>query len=50
MGSGFRFLIEAGLGRGHRDFRTIRMHTLPSTRTTAEIWNPECSNRKIFRT
>ena len=25
---GFAFVVEAGLGRGHRDFRTIRMHTL----------------------
>ena len=22
-------VIEAGLGRGYRDFRTIRLHTLP---------------------
>jgi hypothetical protein len=36
---GFRFIVEAGLGRGHRDFRTIRMHTLPGKRTADEIWS-----------
>lgn len=36
---GFPFIVEAGLGRGHRDFRTIRMHTLPGSRTAAEIWS-----------
>jgi hypothetical protein len=35
---GFPLTIEAGLGRGHRDFRTIRLHTLPGSRTAAEIW------------
>ncbi len=35
---GFPFVVEAGLGRGHRDFRTIRMHTLPGSRPAAEIW------------
>jgi hypothetical protein len=35
---GFPFIVEAGLGRGHRDFRTIRLHTLPGSRTAAEIW------------
>lgn len=37
---GFPLIIEAGLGRGHRDFRTIRLHTLPGSRTAAEIWKP----------
>jgi hypothetical protein len=36
---GFPFIVEAGLGRGHRDFRTIRMHTLPGSRTATEIWS-----------
>ena len=36
---GFDMVIEAGLGRGHRNFRTIRLHTLPSSRSAAEIWN-----------
>jgi hypothetical protein len=37
--AGFPLVVEAGLGRGHRDFRTIRLHTLPGTRTAAEIWH-----------
>jgi hypothetical protein len=35
---GFPLIIEAGLGRGHRDFRTIRLHTLPGSRTATDIW------------
>ena len=35
---GFDMVIEAGLGRGYRDFRTMRLHTLPSSRPSAEIW------------
>ena len=30
---GFDFVVEAGLGRGHRDFRAIRLHTLPGVAT-----------------
>jgi len=35
---GFDLVVEAGLGRGHRDFRTMRLHTLPGRRSAAEIW------------
>lgn len=35
---GFDFVVEAGLGRGHRDFRTMRLHVLPGSRPAAEIW------------
>ena len=35
---GFDLVIEAGLGRGHRDFRTMRLHTLPGVRPASEIW------------
>lgn len=35
---GFDLVVEAGLGRGHRDFRTMRLHTLPSRRSAADIW------------
>ncbi len=35
---GFAFVVEAGLGRGHRDFRTMRLHTLPGSRPASEIW------------
>lgn len=36
--SGFGLIIEAGLGRAYRDFRTIRIHTLPGSRSAEEIW------------
>ena len=35
---GFDFIVEAGLGRGHRDFRSIRLHTLPGSRPATDIW------------
>jgi hypothetical protein len=35
---GFDVIVEAGLGRGHRNFRTMRLHTLPGRRPAAEIW------------
>jgi hypothetical protein len=35
---GFDLVVEAGLGRGHRDFRTMRLHTLPSGRPAAALW------------
>jgi hypothetical protein len=34
----FPFVVEAGLGRGFRDFRSIRIHTLPASRSAADIW------------
>lgn len=39
-GAGFDLVVEAGLGRGYQDFRTLRLHTLPGTRTAAQIWPP----------
>jgi hypothetical protein len=35
---GFSFIVEAGLGHGYRDFRTMRLHTLPGRRSSADIW------------
>ncbi|HYD82754.1 MAG TPA: hypothetical protein VEA63_01855, partial [Opitutus sp.] len=35
---GFDLIVEAGLGRGHRNFRTMRLHVLPGTRPAIEIW------------
>lgn len=35
---GFDFVVEAGLGRGYRDFRAIRLHTLPASRPASQIW------------
>jgi hypothetical protein len=36
--AGFDFVVEAGLGRGHRNFRTIRLHSLPGTKPANELW------------
>ena len=36
---GFDFIVEAGLGHGHRDYRTMRLHTLPGPRPASSIWN-----------
>lgn len=40
---GFDLVVEAGLGRGYRDFRSIRLHTLPGPRAAADIWNGSAS-------
>ena len=37
--AGFDLVVEAGLGRGHRDFRTMRLHTLPGPRPASAIWH-----------
>lgn len=39
--AGFGLVVEAGLGRGFRDFRAIRLHTLPGSRSAAEIWREQ---------
>lgn len=44
---GFDMIVEAGLGRGHRDFRTMRLHTLPGARPTAEMWKKGASTETI---
>ena len=36
---GFDLVVETGLGRGHQDFRRIRLHTLPGRRGAAELWS-----------
>lgn len=36
--AGFELVVEAGLGSGHRDFRTMRLHTLPGAKTASELW------------
>lgn len=44
---GFDMIVEAGLGRGHRDFRTMRLHTLPGARPTAEMWKAAVTAEKV---
>lgn len=51
---GFDFVVEAGLGRGYRNFRTMRLHTFPATRAAAEIWKAsdvaqDLSDRPAYR-
>lgn len=36
--AGFDFVVEAGLGRDHRNFQTMRLHTLPASRSAADVW------------
>ena len=44
---GFDFIVEAGLGRGHRDFRSLRLHTLPGSRTAANIWRTQGEDQSV---
>ena len=44
---GFDFIVEAGLGRGHRDFRTMRLHVLPGQRAAADIWKQPSEGEKV---
>ena len=44
---GFDFVVEAGLGRGHRDFRTMRLHTLPAPKSANDLWSEEGSREKV---
>lgn len=43
---GFDLVVEAGLGRGHRDFRSIRLHVLPGTFEAAKLWAPKTLNEE----
>ena len=44
---GFDFVVEAGLGRGHRDFRAMRLHTLPASLPAAQIWRGEREHEQV---
>ena len=44
---GFDLIVEAGLGRGHRDFRTMRLHVLPGQRAAADIWKQTSEAEKV---
>ena len=39
--AGFDFVVEAGLGRGHKDFRSLLVHTLPAVLPASELWKDE---------
>lgn len=38
---GFEFVVEAGLGRGHQDFRSLLIHTLPGEVPASTLWAHE---------
>ena len=42
---GFDFVVEAGLGRGHHDFRSLLVHTLPGALTATELWKDEAARQ-----
>jgi hypothetical protein len=44
--AGFDFVLEAGLGHGYRDFRTMRIHSFPGSRSSQEIWKPKSIRRE----
>ena len=44
---GFDFVVEAGLGRGHRDFRAMRLHVLPGRRAAPDIWKQTREGEKV---
>lgn len=44
---GFDLVVEAGLGRGHRDFRTMRLHLLPGRRPAADIWKAAAGGENV---
>lgn len=40
-GAGFDLVVEAGLGRGHRDFRSLLIHTLPGDVPSRQLWHED---------
>ena len=38
---GFEFVVESGLGRGHQDFRSLLIHTLPGEAPASALWKEE---------
>jgi hypothetical protein len=45
---GFNLVVEAGLGRGPRDFQSMRIHTLPATQTADELWPVDAGEGEDF--
>jgi len=44
---GFDLVIEAGLGRDFRNFRCIRLHTLPGPKPASEIWSADMPDARL---
>ena len=45
--AGFSLVVEAGLGQGHQDFRSIRLHTLPTSKAASEIWRAASAREDV---
>ncbi len=43
---GFDFIVEAGLGRGHQDFRSLLVHTLPGEIPASALWKDDAVARQ----
>lgn len=41
----FALVVEAGLGSGYRDFRNLRLHTLPGPRPATELWPAQAASQ-----
>lgn len=41
----FAQVVEAGLGSGYRDFRSVRIHTLPGPRPASELWPADAASQ-----
>jgi hypothetical protein len=46
-GPQFPFVVDAGIGKGPEDFRSISIHTFPSGRKAAEIWRDDPSETTV---
>ncbi len=44
---GFDLVVEAGLGHGHSNYRTMRLHTLPGPRPASAIWDLSDENENV---
>ena len=44
---GFDLVVEAGIGRGQQNFRTIYLHTLPGSRSAKKIWKTATSSETV---
>jgi hypothetical protein len=44
--AGFDLVLEAGLGQGHRNFRTMRIHSFPGSRSSEDVWNGKGNGRE----
>lgn len=46
--AGVSFIVEAGLGNRHDDFQSVRVHTFPASRTTAQTWPQKPSKEPVI--